>query len=226
MDCLQDGLSSSHVNSLSHFGDHVLIGDFYGSGRDSITRSVIIDADVFPTNDCQKWYAGLDIGTDSDKLQFMSRFRVPRAPTDDLAALASTTIRVCASGSPHTVGNTFLTFLGSGDIDAAVLKVRPEKYWVSASIKLEDSTVRVKARIYEDAEGHYLLELQRREGCAVKFATFYNMVLSAFAHDNKYQNSSEPLNIPDLFSAPGSPPLSELEGNDDFPVPSPPPPLE
>merc|ERR1719330_785249 len=155
-----------------------MMRDCYASTNE-FSRSVMIDADIFLMSRCQRSLVEPDASTDCNELQFLPMFRVPCVPKDDCFILSSTTCRVIATGSPHTIGNIFLAFLDSKKVDATVLKVRPRKHWVSAMIRLDSGSIQVKARIYEEAEGHYLLELQRRSGCVVAFAKVYSIQVKA-----------------------------------------------
>merc|ERR1740129_763133 len=86
---------------------------------------------------------------------------VPEFPRDSFLVLQPTTFRLeQESTEPWLIGNTFIEFLNSDEIDATLLKVTPSKFSVSANIFLEGKMVRVKARIYRD-DGVYLFELQQ-----------------------------------------------------------------
>merc|ERR1740129_545547 len=117
---------------------------------------------------------------------------VPEFPKDAFLVLQPTTFRLAQeSTEPWLIGNSFIEFLNSHDIDATLLKVRPSKFSVSANIFLEGKMVRVKARIYRD-DGVYLFELQQNTGCPVIFNKVYRKVLSFFGRQYKILLKSRP----------------------------------
>merc|ERR1740123_2959261 len=102
---------------------------------------------------------------------------VPEFPKDAFLVLQPTTFGLAQeSTEPWRIGNTFIDFLNSAEIDATLLKVSPLKFSVSARTFLEGKMVRVKARIYKD-DGVYLLELQQNTGCPVIFNKVYRKLL-------------------------------------------------
>lgn len=101
----------------------------------------------------------------------------PPVPQHAFFVHAATTVRLQlpSGGEPHKIGNTLLRFFEEA-VQATLVKVRPVKFWVSADVGIDGTTVRVKARTYSAGDGSYLLEVQRRHGCTVIFSRIYKEV--------------------------------------------------
>lgn len=193
--------------------------------------------------------ASSKLGTSGER--FSETNPAPKVPQDSFFVFAPTTIRIVCDndkGSPSGIGNAIIEFF-ENEVESTILKIRPEKFWVSANVFVEGRMVRVKARIYKEDKGKYALEFQRRTGCAVIFTQLYKKVLQ-FVHQKGYQvdggqdqGVDQKLEDSPSFGAPpplplmsgdvfdfAPPPIPSLRPGDDkerydFDFPPPPPPL-
>lgn len=122
-----------------------------------------------------------DLNNEQKSVRFSPAYLPPKVPQNGYYTLAPTTFRMVppTKNAPHSIGNTFLSFLETME-KADVIKVRPEKYWVSANVFLDNQMCNLKARVYYGDGEAFPLELQRRSGCVVTFAKLYNKVVEFF----------------------------------------------
>jgi hypothetical protein len=109
-----------------------------------------------------------------------------QVPEDEFFQLEVTTI-VVNSTSAALVGNRMLDFLGT-QATCLITKVNRMKFTVKAEVCLDGLNCTTKVRIYKQAPGQYIVEMQRRSGDSIAFSRLYRQ---ASYHLTSCRNSQD-----------------------------------
>lgn len=108
------------------------------------------------------------VGSSSRFQEGDSAFAVPE---DASFQLEPTSILV-SDFSAATIGNCLLDFL-SADAGAAISKVNPLKFTIKAQVCLDGLACETKLRVYRQAFGQHIVEMQRRSGDTLAFQSLF-----------------------------------------------------
>jgi len=165
-----DTPSASKLRGFTACGG-ILEGDFYNMPEDNVVRSA---APHLHELTLQR-FSAVDLP--------------PKAPTGASFSFEPTTFHVSRTEASELANNLvdFLT-MAAGTV---VKKVSNSKFTIKADMTGEDGTCTLKVRIYDEGDGMYAVEFQRRAGESCAFHKIFDLTSSQFAMPAKPARAAE-----------------------------------
>jgi len=156
----------------------ILDGDFYNMPEDTLCRSA---------------------GPAPEELtlqRFTAAEQPPKVPTSEVFAFEPTTFHVSGK-EPAELANHLLDFLTMA-AGAVVKKVSIKKFTFKAEVNGEDGTCTLKVRIYDQGEGTYAVEFQRREGESTALHKVFDQASDHFSTPTKHPEGKNSRAVADI----------------------------